>query len=125
MRRAYADTPAWQLHYRERGDPGGTPLVLLHPTASSSIQWSARVMPLLPVGIRAIAMDTPGFGMSDPLPGPRPGLGWYASRVCDPLDAGTEACFTEPAGIAACVAGFVADVAARPGPGHDGGRAAR
>lgn len=87
MRRAYADTPAGQLHARESGDPAGLPLVLLHQTASSSIQWAARVMPLLPAGIRAIAMDTPGFGMSDPPPRPAPGMAWYASRVRDLLDA--------------------------------------
>lgn len=87
MRRAYADTPAGQLHYREHGDPAGTPLVLLHQTASSSIQWAARVMPALPAGIRAIAMDTPGFGQSDPPPRPAPGMSWYASRVRDLLDA--------------------------------------
>mgnify|MGYP006275707245 CR=1 FL=1 len=85
--RAYAATPAGQLHYRESGDPGGVPLVLLHQTASSSVQWAARVMPLLPRGIRAIAMDTPGFGMSDPPPREAPGMSWYASRVRDLLDA--------------------------------------
>lgn len=86
-RRAYAETPAGQLHYRESGDPGGVPLVLLHQTASSSVQWAARVLPLLPAGIRAIALDTPGFGLSDPPPRPSPGMPWYAGRVRDLLDA--------------------------------------
>ena len=87
VHRAYAATPGGQLHFREHGDPDGVPLVLLHQTASSSIQWAARVLPLLPAGIRAIAMDTPGFGMSDAPPRPAPGLDWYASRVRDLLDA--------------------------------------
>ena len=85
--RAYAHTPSGQLHYRASGDPAGVPLVLLHQTASSSVQWAARVLPLLPPGIRAVALDTPGFGMSDPPPRPAPGMSWYAARVRDLLDA--------------------------------------
>lgn len=40
-----------------------------------------------PGGHPSIAMDTPGFGQSDPPPRPAPGLGWYATRVRDLLDA--------------------------------------
>lgn len=65
MRRGYVDVEFGQLHYREVGE--GPPLVLLHKTPSSSIQYS-RVMPLLGERYRCIALDTPGFGMSDPFP---------------------------------------------------------
>jgi pimeloyl-ACP methyl ester carboxylesterase len=41
-----------------------------------------------PDGLRLIAMDTPGFGASDPPAGlPEDGLGYYAARVAGFLDA--------------------------------------
>lgn len=83
MRRAYADTPGGQLHYREVGS--GPPLVLLHMTASSSVMYE-RSLPLLAERFRAIAVDTPGFGLSDPLPGP-PDIAGYARAVAAFLDA--------------------------------------
>jgi len=84
-RRAYVDTPEGQVHYRERGS--GRPVLLLHQTASSSVMWE-RAMALLPRGIRAIAMDTPGFGGSDPPAElPAEGLAYYARRVAGFLDA--------------------------------------
>ena len=73
MRRGYVDVEFGQLHYRESGE--GPPLVLLHKTPSSSIQYS-RVMPLLGERYRCIALDTPGFGMSDPFPS-QPLMGDY------------------------------------------------
>jgi pimeloyl-ACP methyl ester carboxylesterase len=84
MRRAYANTPGGQIHYRERGS--GPAVLLLHQTASSSIMWE-RPMRLLPESFRWVAMDTPGFGLSDPPATKPPGLDWYAGRVADFLDA--------------------------------------
>lgn len=64
VRRAYADTPAGQIHYRQAGR--GAPLVLLHWTPGSGAQYE----PVLPVlaghGIAAYAPDLPGFGASYP-----------------------------------------------------------
>ena len=63
MRKGYVDSPMGQVHYCESGS--GQPLLLLHQTAWSSIQFKGA-MPLLSTrGLRAIAIDTPGFGMSD------------------------------------------------------------
>jgi pimeloyl-ACP methyl ester carboxylesterase len=86
LRKGYADTPDGQVHYRER--PGdGTPIVLLHQTASSSVMWE-RVMRCYPPGRRLLALDTPGFGLSDPPPAcPPEGLAYYARRVAGALDA--------------------------------------
>ena len=86
LRKGYADTPDGQVHYRER--PGdGTPIVLLHQTASSSVMWE-RVMRRYPPGRRLLALDTPGFGLSDAPPAcPPEGLAYYARRVAGALDA--------------------------------------
>ncbi len=54
-------------------------------TASSSIQY-ARSLPLLAQRFRAIALDTPGFGASDPLPA-EPTIPAYAAALAEFLDA--------------------------------------
>ena len=65
MIRSYADTAHGQIHVTEAGT--GAPLVLLHPTP-----YSARVfVPLieqLAGRFHVLALDTLGFGNSDPLP---------------------------------------------------------
>jgi pimeloyl-ACP methyl ester carboxylesterase len=85
MRRGYVDTPAGQVHYRER--PGDVPAIaFLHQTPSSSLMWD-RVMACYPAGRRLLAFDTPGFGLSDP-PGERPdnGIAHYAHSIIGALD---------------------------------------
>ena len=62
IRRAYADTPYGQLHYRYAGE--GQPLLLIHQTATSSMAYEP-VIPFLASSYRVLAVDTPGFGMSD------------------------------------------------------------
>jgi pimeloyl-ACP methyl ester carboxylesterase len=65
-RRAYANGPYGQVHFHDVGV--GRPLVLLHQAPVSARQYEA-VFPLLAArGIRAIGIDMPGFGMSDPTP---------------------------------------------------------
>ncbi|MGI9659457.1 MAG: alpha/beta fold hydrolase [Gaiellaceae bacterium] len=83
MKRRYVDVTHGQLHFRELGD--GPPLVLLHKTPSSSIQYE-RAMPLLASHFRTIALDTPGFGMSDP-PATQPSMADYGRIVVEFLDA--------------------------------------
>jgi pimeloyl-ACP methyl ester carboxylesterase len=84
MRRGYAETDIGQIHYREMGT--GDAVLLFHQTASSSVHFG-RVMPLLADrGYRGIAMDTPGFGMSDPPPGPPQNMGHYARAALGVLD---------------------------------------
>lgn len=83
-RKAYADTPMGQVHYRVMGE--GTPLVLLHQTPWFSIQY-AKVQPLLvAAGFQIIAVDTPGFGFSD-LPAEQPTIEGYADNLPYVLDA--------------------------------------
>lgn len=66
IRRAYADTPGGVIHYAEVGS--GPPLILLHATPGS---WSAyrALLPRFGRRFRCIAVDTPGFGQSDPIDG--------------------------------------------------------
>ena len=83
MKRRYADVEHGQLHFRELGN--GPPLMLLHKTPSSSIQYE-RAMPLLARRFRTIALDTPGFGLSDP-PERQPSMADYGRLVAEFLDA--------------------------------------
>ena len=68
VRRGYLDFEAGQLHYRYCGREQSPLLLLLHQTPSSSAMY-AHLMPLLAEEFFVIAVDTPGFGNSDPLPG--------------------------------------------------------
>ena len=83
-RRGYADVAHGQLHYHEHGE--GEPVILLHQTPSSSTMFQ-RVMRAFPAGYRLIAVDTPGFGLSDPPPRPPSSLSWYADALSGFLDA--------------------------------------
>lgn len=64
----------------------GPPVVLLHQTPRSGDEYR-DVIPLLAAGgYTAIALDTPGFGASAPLPGP-PSIEGWARAVREALDA--------------------------------------
>ncbi|QDZ11968.1 alpha/beta fold hydrolase [Devosia ginsengisoli] len=73
-----------RIHYRQAGS--GPPLVLLHASpASSRVQ-----IPLLGAWgghFNVIALDTPGFGLSDPLPMANVEIGALADALADTLDA--------------------------------------
>src|SRR5580765_2501949 len=66
-RRGYVDTPDGLIHYREAGE-------------------GPETLPLLARELRVVAMDTPGFGMSDRPAERPPDMSWYARRVVDLLD---------------------------------------
>lgn len=85
MRRGYVDTPDGQVHYRERrGD--GAPLIFLHQTPSSSLMWE-RVLERYPGDRWLLALDTPGFGLSDaPASCPPDGIAFYARTLLAALD---------------------------------------
>jgi pimeloyl-ACP methyl ester carboxylesterase len=68
IRRAFADLPHGQVHYAGCGDEQAPPVLLLHQTPRSWIEYR-EVLPLLGAHFHAIAMDTAGFGDSAPLPG--------------------------------------------------------
>jgi len=71
VRRAYADAAHGQMHYAECGEirAGSVPIVLLHQTPRSWREY-AEVLPLLGARRRTIAVDTAGFGESDPVAEP-------------------------------------------------------
>ncbi|MDO8864185.1 alpha/beta hydrolase [Haliea sp. E1-2-M8] len=64
--RGYADGPYGQIHFRDTGE--GVPLVLLHQSPQTSKQFTSVYEVLNKLGVRAIGIDTPGFGESDPAP---------------------------------------------------------
>ena len=83
-RRGYVDGLCGQLHYREQGS--GPPLLLIHQGPWSSIQFH-HVMPLLAdLGLRVVALDLPGNGMSSPLSG-EPTVEAFADEAAAALDA--------------------------------------
>jgi pimeloyl-ACP methyl ester carboxylesterase len=69
IRRGYLDAPTGQVHFRVAGPAAGAPLVLLHQSPLSSTQFDAVLPGLADRGFRALALDMPGFGMSDAAPG--------------------------------------------------------
>jgi haloalkane dehalogenase len=78
--KGYVDSPEGQLHYRRSG--AGRPLVLLHQVPSSSWMWEPLLEPLAQRGFAPVALDLPGYGMSDP-PAVAPDLAYYARRIAD------------------------------------------
>jgi pimeloyl-ACP methyl ester carboxylesterase len=83
VRRAFADTPEGQIHYRTAGH--GRPVLLLHQTPRSSDEFR-DVIPLLAREFRVVAMDTIGYGDSY-RPARECGIEDYARGAVDLLDA--------------------------------------
>jgi pimeloyl-ACP methyl ester carboxylesterase len=90
--RGYADGPYGLVHYQDTGPvrtpPGQKtllPLVLMHQAPMTSRQFDSVYGLLAERGIRAIGVDTPGFGMSDPTPFV-PKVDDWASSVIAVLD---------------------------------------
>ena len=70
LHRSYASGPFGQVHYVFAGpqhDCDHTPIVLLHQTPRSWDEYR-ELIPLLAARRFVVAMDTPGFGASDPPP---------------------------------------------------------
>lgn len=84
MKRGYLDFDWGQVHLRAAGDPEAPLLLMLHQSPLSSRNYTAS-LPCLGQKFRAVAIDTPGFGGSDPLP-----FDWdvcdYATFVWDCAD---------------------------------------
>ncbi len=76
--KGYANGPFGQLHYEEAGD--GVPMILLHQMVQSTVQYRPALPLLAEKGVRAIAVDLPGYGMSD-TPNHAPSMDDYASTI--------------------------------------------
>lgn len=74
-----------QVHYRRSGS--GPPVVLLHQSPSWAMALDPYTRAFADAGFTAIALDTPGYGLSDLLPLPTPEIPDYAEAVRETLDA--------------------------------------
>lgn len=82
------------MHYTTRGDPGGTPVVLLHGFPLSGEMWAGVAQGLPPEAGHLIVPDLRGFGRTAPSArgqggegGEPPSMSRYARDVADLLDA--------------------------------------
>lgn len=83
--KGYVATPMGQVHYRLMGPEKGPVMLLLHQTPWSLVEW-ADIQPCLAArGIRTLAVDTPGYGMSD-APEGKPTIRQYADNLVPVLD---------------------------------------
>lgn len=79
IRKGFVDLPHGQVHFRYAGN--GPPLLLLHDSPRSSVMHEALIETLSDE-FTAIAIDTPGYGQSAPLPAePRPEIPDYARAL--------------------------------------------
>jgi pimeloyl-ACP methyl ester carboxylesterase len=84
--RDYADTSFGQVHLRRAGPPGGIPLLMLHASPGSA----RGILPLasrLAEHRQVVALDTPGFGDSDPLTATDPSIGDFADAVLEVMNS--------------------------------------
>lgn len=85
-RKAYADAPHGQIHYRHLHAPASThlPVVYLHKSASSSQMFEALMLSLGDT-FSGYALDNPGFGHSyEPIC--TPDIGYYVDALLAALD---------------------------------------
>jgi len=84
LSRRFCRTPLGLVHYVDAGPRTGVPILLMHQTPRS-IDEFAEIIPLLARTRRVIAVDTPGYGCSDPVPAP-PTIEGYAGVMTAVLD---------------------------------------
>jgi pimeloyl-ACP methyl ester carboxylesterase len=84
IKRAFADVPHGQMHYRHSGS--GEPLLLLHASPGSSRQL-VKLIADLAVEARVIAPDTPGNGDSNALSAEEPTIPDLAAAMISFLDS--------------------------------------
>ena len=85
VKRAYADGPHGQLHYRTAGRrTQAVPLLCLHPSPLTSIVYESWLAEMGRDRL-TIAPDTPGYGGSDP-PASPPEIGDFATAMVRLLD---------------------------------------
>lgn len=64
--KGYVNGPFGQVHFERAGGPEGTTLFCLHQTPVCGDMFQQAFIPLAEKGITAVAIDTPGYGASDP-----------------------------------------------------------
>ena len=84
VERSFIATPSGRVHIAACG--AGAPILLLHQTPRSWDEFR-DVLPLLGRHYRAIAMDTMGYGNSDPLPPGQASIENWAKAAHELLDA--------------------------------------
>lgn len=84
--KGYAETPMGQVHYRLVRAGDGPVLVLLHQTPWSMNQYVEVQACLTARGVSSLAVDTPGYGLSD-APAGHPDIANYADNLLPVLDA--------------------------------------
>lgn len=90
IRRRFVTVGSRQVHYRRGGE--GPAAVLLHASPLSSA-WLVPLARSLADRFTVLALDTPGYGLSDPLPLAEPTIPDYADALLETLDAlGIERC---------------------------------
>jgi pimeloyl-ACP methyl ester carboxylesterase len=87
-RRLYVDGPFGQMHLRIAGEASHEqpPLICFHLSPLSSRLYERFIDGLAERGRCAIAVDTPGFGMSDAPPAP-PAISDYSNAMLAVIDA--------------------------------------
>lgn len=85
VKRGFADAGDGQVHYRAIAGGAGIPLVMLHQ-ASGSSRMMVPMMPRLSQDRPVYAIDVPGNGDSDPLPG-EPDMQAFGAAVLKAIDA--------------------------------------
>jgi pimeloyl-ACP methyl ester carboxylesterase len=83
--KGYVQTPMGQVHYRDVGPRGGMPILLLHQSPWSMVEFADIQNALAARGWRAITVDTPGYGMSDAPPN-TPSMADLADNLVPVLD---------------------------------------
>jgi pimeloyl-ACP methyl ester carboxylesterase len=83
--KGYVQAPLGQLHYRDVGPRNQMPLILLHQSPMSMIQWGDVQNELVSKGRRVITVDTPGNGLSD-IPDHQPTIEEIADNLVALLD---------------------------------------
>lgn len=85
MQKAFVTLPSGrQVHYRTAGE--GAPLVMLHQSPQNS-EALEPAMQFFSEICRCIALDTPGYGLSDPLFEKAKTIGDYAEATMEAIDA--------------------------------------
>ncbi|MFS8204247.1 Ohr family peroxiredoxin [Streptomyces sp. CWNU-52B] len=66
--RGYVELPWGQVHFRRSGDAEGPALLVVHQSPLSSATYEPAMAALAAHGLNTVAVDIPGFGMSDATP---------------------------------------------------------